>query len=108
MSKFEIFNNINGAQVSFPLSIGGNLKSMIKGLLEKNQQQRFSYAEVKMNAWATDVEPPSRLFSLVLRVSLSSCSRLIGNKSTLPGSPLLGFHPIVNHRTKGSSSPSAV
>ena len=55
MSKFEIFNNINTAQVSFPLSMGGNLKSLIKGLLEKNQQERFNFSAVKNHPWVSEV-----------------------------------------------------
>jgi serine/threonine protein kinase len=82
MSKFEIFNNINSGQVSFPLSIGGNLKSMIKGLLEKNQQQRFRYGEVKLNSWVSDVR--SSFLSLQpSHLILHSLSRWIGNKSIL-------------------------
>lgn len=56
MSKFEIFNNINGAQVSFPLSVGGNLKALIRGLLEKDQQIRFNLSAVKSSAWVQDVD----------------------------------------------------
>lgn len=55
MSKFEIFNNINGAQVSFPLNVGGNFKSLIRGLLDKNQQQRFNFSAVKMHPWVAEV-----------------------------------------------------
>jgi hypothetical protein len=60
MSKFEIFNNINGAQVSFPLSVGGNLKSLIKGLLEKNQQERYNFSAVKNHPWVSEVSCPPR------------------------------------------------
>lgn len=55
MSKFEIFNNINGAQVSFPLSVGGDLKSLLKGLLDKNQQLRYNFSAVKMHPWVAEV-----------------------------------------------------
>lgn len=56
MSKFEIFNNINGAQVSFPLSISGNLKTLIRGLLEKNQQTRFNLSAVKSSPWLQEID----------------------------------------------------
>jgi serine/threonine protein kinase len=55
MSKFEIFNNINAGQVSFPLSVGGNLKSLIKGLLEKNQQERYNFSAVQNHPWVSEV-----------------------------------------------------
>jgi protein kinase A len=34
MNKFEIFNNINAGQVSYPLSMKGAVKNLVKGLLE--------------------------------------------------------------------------
>ena len=56
MSKFEIFNNINSGQISFPFNVSGNLKTLIRGLLEKNQQIRFNFSAVQASPWLQGVD----------------------------------------------------
>mmetsp|Transcript_20639 Transcript_20639/g.29553 ORF Transcript_20639/g.29553 Transcript_20639/m.29553 type:complete len:375 (-) Transcript_20639:452-1576(-) len=51
MTKFEIFNNINNKVVRYPLSMSMALKSLLKGLLDKNPDQRMSWLQVKSCAW---------------------------------------------------------
>jgi serine/threonine protein kinase len=55
MSKFEIFNNINGKSVSFPLSSSLDAKSLIGGLLIKDPSQRFTWKDIKSSPWFADV-----------------------------------------------------
>jgi len=55
MTKFEIFNNINNKVVRYPLSMSMALKSLLKGLLEKNPDQRMSWMQVKSCAWCKQV-----------------------------------------------------
>lgn len=57
MSKFEIFNNINSKAVSIPYSYSTNrpLKSMIKGLLDKDPDKRFNWTTIKTCSWCNDV-----------------------------------------------------
>ena len=54
-SKFEIFNNINSREASFPILMNADLKALMKGLLVKDPQQRFSAVEVKQSAWLAKV-----------------------------------------------------
>jgi serine/threonine protein kinase len=55
MSKFEIFNNINGKSVSFPLSSTADAKSLIGGLLIKDPLQRYTWKDIKSSPWFADV-----------------------------------------------------
>lgn len=55
MSKFEIFNNINGKSVSFPLSSSSEAKDLIGGLLHKDPLQRFTWKDIKTSLWFSDV-----------------------------------------------------
>ncbi len=55
MTKFEIFNNINEKNVTCPMFMNKNAKTLIKGLLQKKSDQRYSWTQVKENAWLSDV-----------------------------------------------------
>lgn len=55
MSKFEIFNNINGKNVSLPMGASAALKSLIKGLLSKNPNERMNWDEVRRCDWVNEV-----------------------------------------------------
>ena len=55
MSKFEIFNNINGKNVSLPMSSSAALKTLIKGLLNKNPNERMNWGQVQRCDWVAEV-----------------------------------------------------
>mmetsp|Transcript_20612 Transcript_20612/g.29586 ORF Transcript_20612/g.29586 Transcript_20612/m.29586 type:complete len:468 (-) Transcript_20612:128-1531(-) len=56
MSKFEVFNNINGKEVSFPMSVGNEARVLIRGLLTKSPQQRLALRGVKASQWVAKVD----------------------------------------------------
>ncbi len=56
MTKFEIFNNINNNSVRFPLLMSFELKSLVKGLLDKNPAKRMSWAQVSKCGWCKEVQ----------------------------------------------------
>jgi hypothetical protein len=56
LSKFEIFNNINGRAVSLPMGMSADLKALIKGLLEKDQRERFDFGAICCNPWVLHVD----------------------------------------------------
>jgi serine/threonine protein kinase len=51
MSKFEVFNNIIGKNVNLPMSMGNDVKDLVRGLLAKNPHERISFAGVKQSSW---------------------------------------------------------
>lgn len=53
MSKFEVFNNIIGKNVNFPMSLGADVKDLIRGLLAKNPQDRLCFIDVKKSGWVS-------------------------------------------------------
>ena len=55
MNKFEIFNNITEKAVSLPLFMAPALKVLLKGLLNKNQAERWTYVQIEEAAWCQDV-----------------------------------------------------
>eukprot|EP01038_Epipyxis_sp_PR26KG_P010546 gene10546-14168_t len=55
MSKFEIFNNINEKSVRYPLSMTISLKTLIKGLLDKDPKTRYNWLSIKESTWVEDV-----------------------------------------------------
>ncbi len=55
MTKFEIFNNINEKNPSFPLFMNQSIKSLIKGLLQKKADQRYSWSQVHGSPWLSEV-----------------------------------------------------
>ena len=61
MSKFEIFNKISETAVSLPFLMSFNLKSLIKGLLEKSDAKRYEWEHVSKCAWLSDVSYCTRL-----------------------------------------------
>eukprot|EP01036_Dinobryon_divergens_P024807 gene24807-33287_t len=59
MSKFEIFNNINHKSVRFPLLMSMELKSLLKGLLDKNPAKRMGWAQVSWeDMLKQNIQPP--------------------------------------------------
>jgi hypothetical protein len=54
-SKFEIFNRITESPVRLPFLMSLNLKTLIKGLLEKKPDKRFCFDEVAKCSWLKDV-----------------------------------------------------
>lgn len=54
-TKFEIFNNINNRNVSYPVFMNPTLKDMIKGLLNKHQATRFGWTEVCASPWLSQI-----------------------------------------------------
>ncbi len=55
MTKFEIFNNINEKNPPFPLFMNQSIKSLIKGLLQKKADQRYSWSQVHGSPWLSEV-----------------------------------------------------
>lgn len=55
MNKFEIFNNITEKPVRLPLFMSPSLKTLIKGLLMKDQNERFDGQAVLQCAWLKDI-----------------------------------------------------
>ena len=55
MTKFEIFNNINTKNIIYPIMMSGNLKQLLKGLLDKDPKKRFNWNEVNTSQWTSDV-----------------------------------------------------
>lgn len=55
MSKFEVFNNINGMTVRYPMFMSGALKALLGGLLERNAARRLSFPMVKASKWLAGV-----------------------------------------------------
>ena len=55
MSKFEVFNNIIGKNVTYPMSMSSDLKLLLKGLLSKNPQERLAFRDIKQSSWVADV-----------------------------------------------------
>jgi len=55
MSKFEIFNRISESPVRLPFLMSMSLKSLVKGLLEKNDSKRFCFDEVSQSSWLKGV-----------------------------------------------------
>ena len=68
MSKFEIFNNINGKNVSLPMGASAALKSLIKGLLSKNPNDRMNWDEVRRCDWVTEVKKEYFLVNKTLTI----------------------------------------
>lgn len=57
MSKFEIFNNINHMNVSFPYSIASSsVSTVIKGLLEKDPVMRSDFDALKSSSWLRETD----------------------------------------------------
>ena len=54
MSKVEVVFNIAENSVSLPWSMSSTLKSLIKGLLIKKDELRFTFDEVVASAWMKD------------------------------------------------------
>lgn len=54
MSKFEIFNNINGNPPRLGMSMKSSIKALAKGLLEKDQTKRFSFDNVRKCEWLAE------------------------------------------------------
>lgn len=54
MSKFEIFNNINGNAPRLGMSMKSSIKTLAKGLLDKDQTKRFSFENVRKCEWLAD------------------------------------------------------
>jgi hypothetical protein len=55
MSKFEIFNHISESPVRLPMFMSMSCKSLLKGLLEKPEERRFSFEQVAQSAWIKGV-----------------------------------------------------
>jgi len=54
MSKFEIFNNINGAPPRLGMSMKSTIKTLAKGLLDKDQTKRFNFDSVRKCEWLSE------------------------------------------------------
>jgi hypothetical protein len=55
MSKFEIFNHISESPVRLPMFMSMSCKSLLKGLLEKPEERRFSFEQVAQSTWIKGV-----------------------------------------------------
>ena len=55
MSRYEVFNRISEGSVPYPFFMSFSLKTLIGGLLEKNDQKRWSYEQVSTAAWVKEV-----------------------------------------------------
>lgn len=55
MNKFEIFNNITEKKPRLPFLMSFSLKTLIKGLLHKDQDQRFGWSQIIASPWLQDV-----------------------------------------------------
>jgi len=51
MNKFEIFNKISESPPSLPLLMGVSVKSLIKGLLNKSENLRYTYDIIVQSSW---------------------------------------------------------
>ena len=56
LPKFEIFNNINAGKIRYPLSMSSSLKSLLRGLLDKNTSTRFKMKDVREHPWMKCVD----------------------------------------------------
>jgi hypothetical protein len=72
-SKFEIFNRITESPVRLPFLMSLNLKTLIKGLLEKKPDKRFCFDEVAKCSWLKDV---SRRCALLVAVYVCLLNRM--------------------------------
>ena len=55
MSRYEVFNRITEKSPPYPFFMSFNLKSLIKGLLEKDSTKRWAYDQVAACPWMKDV-----------------------------------------------------
>lgn len=55
LSKFEIFNNITEKRITYPLLMSSSLKTLLKGLLEKDPDKRFSWQQISLSTWIEHV-----------------------------------------------------
>jgi hypothetical protein len=55
LSKFEIFNNINHKNITMPIFMNPDLKSLLYGLLDKDPSKRFDWDSVSSSKWLSDV-----------------------------------------------------
>ena len=55
-NKFDIFNNITDKAPKLSMSMSGNLKTLIKGLLEKAPENRWEWTKVRSCEFTKDVE----------------------------------------------------
>jgi hypothetical protein len=72
MSKFEIFNHISESPVRLPMFMSMSCKSLLKGLLEKPEERRFSFEQVAQSAWIKGV---SAVRALLVCCRRSMCLR---------------------------------
>lgn len=56
LSKFEIFNNITEKKVNYPMLMSSSLKKLLKGLLEKNPDKRYSWQQISLSTWTEQVD----------------------------------------------------
>jgi len=56
LSKFEIFTNITERTVRFPLLMNISLKTLLKGLLEKDANARFRWKDVQLSPWLSSIQ----------------------------------------------------
>lgn len=54
-TRFEIFNNITERTVRLPIYYSGAVRGLVKGLLQKNQDQRMDSIQVVQTSWLKDV-----------------------------------------------------
>mmetsp|Transcript_19751 Transcript_19751/g.21468 ORF Transcript_19751/g.21468 Transcript_19751/m.21468 type:complete len:425 (+) Transcript_19751:120-1394(+) len=55
MTKFEIFTNISEKTIIYPIFMNFGLRSLLKGLLNRDPKQRFNWSEVKTSSWLHNV-----------------------------------------------------
>lgn len=54
VSKFEIFNNINGSPPRLGMTMKSNIKTLAKGLLDKDPTKRFNFENVRRCEWLSE------------------------------------------------------